>query len=102
MNALSVAEQYHDETPETDSDDYKKEFSAAMQTGKRLFFEKGEKLKNAIMELRGFFNCAIYQTEKYEYMFAMQMYFDHILAALMPYLWHYEPDGWGDLKNITA
>ena len=101
MNALSVAEQYHDKTPETNSNDYKKEFAAAMQTGKKLYFERGEKLKNAIMELRAFFSSAVYQTEKYEYMFAMQMYFDHILVQLMPYLWQHETESWGDLK-ITA
>lgn len=101
MNALSVQEQYHDSTPELDSGEYKAEFKAALQTGKRLYFEQGEKLKNAIMELRQFFNSAIYQTEKQAYMFKMQMFFNQILSQLMVYLWTYEPESWGDLK-ITA
>lgn len=101
MNALSVAEQYKEDDLWTDSNDYKKDFSAAILTGKKLFNEKGEKLKNAIMELRQFFHSASYQTEKYEYMFKMEMYFYKILEQLMPYLWIYEPESWGDLK-ITA
>ena len=88
-------------TPELDSGEYKAEFKAALQTGKKLYFEQGEKLKNAIMELRQFFNSAIYQTEKQAYMFKMQMFFNQILSQLMVYLWTYEPESWGDLK-ITA
>ena len=103
MNALSVAEQYHDRTPETDSNEYKAEFKAAQAAGRRLYFEKGEKLKNAIMELRHFFHSAIYQTEKYEYMFKMQFYFFKIEDQLTEYLYSPSEDceSWGELK-ITA
>ncbi len=103
MNAISVAEQYHDRTPETDSNEYKPEFKAAIKAGEKLYMLKGEKLKNAIMELRHFFGSAIYQTEKYEYMFKMQFYFFKIEDQLMRYLYTAPEDlkSWGSLK-ITA
>lgn len=100
MNALSVAEQYHDREAETDSNEYKREFTAARNTGKMLFMTKGEKLKNAIMELRHFFHSAIYQTEKYEYMFKMQFYFYQIEDQLTEYLYTAPDDlqSWGSLE----
>lgn len=99
MNAISVGEQYHDRTPETDSNEYRAEFKAAQAAGKKLYFEQGEKLKKAIMELRQFFHSAIYQTEKYSYMFKMQFFFYQIEDQLAEYL--YSPgecESWGELK----
>lgn len=98
MNALSVAEQYHDREAETDGNDYKRDFNAALKTGKKLYFEGGEKLKMAIMELHHFFGSAIYQTEKYEYMFKMQFFFFQIESQLMRYLYPVENlSSWGEL-----
>ena len=101
MNCLSVAEQYHETDPWTDGKEYRREFAAAIKTGKSLYMNGGDKLKKAIMELRQFFHSAIYQTEKYEYLFQMQMYFYGIEDQLMEFLYPYEPESWGDLK-ITA
>lgn len=102
MNAISVGEQYHDRTPETDSNEYRAEFKAAQAAGRKLYFEQGEKLKNAIMELRQFFHSAIYQTEKYSYMFKMQFFFYQIEDQLVEYLYNPgECESWGELK-ITA
>ena len=102
MNALSVAEQYHDREPYTDSNEYRAEFKKAMQTGARLYMMQGDKLKRAIMELHRFFASAIYQTEKYEYMFKMQFYFHNIESQLMTYLYNAgDLQSWGTLE-ITA
>lgn len=97
MNALSVQEQYKDHDLETDSAEYKATFKKAIAVGRALFYTGGEKLKNAIMELRQFFEGAIYQTEKPEYMFKMQFYFNGISAQLMQFLCYHEPESWGDL-----
>lgn len=97
MNALSVQEQYQDEDPWTDGNEYRAEFSVAISAGKKLYNHGGDDLKNAVMELRQFFHSAIYQTEKYAYMFKMQMYFHEIMDQLTPLLWGYEPESWGNL-----
>jgi len=86
MNALSVQEQYKDPEPEADPNDYIKEFNAAYICGRDTAILYPERLKNAIMDLREFFSCAMYQTEKDAYYFKMQMLFDRILVQLMEYL----------------
>lgn len=85
MNALSVMEQYGDTAPETDSNDYKRTFKAAMMKGKSAAMAP-DHLRDMILNLRDFFASAEYQTEKEAYYFKMQMFFDRVLVALLPYM----------------
>ena len=98
MNALSVQEQYKDHDLESDNSKYMTTFKKAVAAGRALYYNGGEKLKKAIMELRHFFESAIYQTEKPEYMFKMQFYFNNISAQLMQFLYICEPESWGNLE----
>ena len=95
MNMLSVQEQYDENVPESDSNEYMETFKAYMQKGKNAAMYP-EKLKNIIMDLWQFFRSAQYQTEKEAYYFKMQMYFNSILVALMPYLHSHESECWGE------
>jgi hypothetical protein len=82
MNALSVQEQYHDETPETDDNKYTEVFADYMQLGKMIMTRYRGKLQEMIFELADFFREVEYQTEKLEYLFKMKMIFGEILSSL--------------------
>lgn len=96
MNALSVQEQYDDPEPETDSNDYKATFKKAMKAGTAAVINGG--LRDRIMQLRSFFKCAMYQTEKESYSYMMQLYFDRLLVELMQYLHKVPENSWGDIE----
>ena len=82
MNSLSVQEQYHEESPWTDDDDYKAVFALFMQRGKALTRNR-EQLRKMIYELMEFFREVEYQTEKESYMFKMQLLFGNITRHLL-------------------
>ena len=98
MNALSVQEQYGDDKPEADAEEYKREFAEYRAKG-RSFVMNPEKYRNALKHLREFFSGAEYQTEKEAYFWKMQMYFNRILVALMKYAFPGEVESWGTLEH---
>jgi hypothetical protein len=103
MNALSVKEQYHGDevgAPSTDSNDYMKDFEKMQKIGKSAGYTR-QGLKELVAELQMFFDSAIYQTEKYEYMFKMEFYFNKILNALYKKTFLYnnrEAESWGHIE----
>lgn len=102
MNALSVQEQYKDHDLFTDGNTYLEDFKKYMKHGTNLAIT-GEGLKEAFLELRQFFSGCIYQTEKPEYMFKMQMLFDRIIVELSgKVIKGYEPESWGKLENCEC
>lgn len=101
MNALSVQEQYRESSPYTDSNEYRKEFEEYKNSGYYMAVSK-EGIKNAIMELKQFFDGCIYQTEKEAYMYKMQMLFNDILVKLMPQLHKVECTSWRTLDNCLT
>lgn len=97
MNAISVQEQYHDETAELDDNDYKALFNQYRKKGISAFCNPSV-LRNMIYELRNFFSSAAYQTEKEAYFFQMKMLFNEILNQLFGLLDHEERESWGEIK----
>ena len=103
MNALSVQEQYHDDSPEFDSATYQDEFNLAYSYGRTTAAVEPHHLPEVIMNLRNFFSCAEYQTEKMEYMFKMRMLFNQILVELMKYMYNGpEADSWGTINILPV
>ena len=85
-NALSVQQQYKDEQPELDDNEYKDVFKEYINKGKRLFIYKGSQdTKNAVINLKRFFDSCIYQTEEETYSTKMRYFFNQILVNLMEY-----------------
>lgn len=97
MNALSVAEQYHDDFPEMDATEYKDIFNYGYDYGRTTTAMEPHHLPELIMKLRSFLRSAIYQTETESYMFKMKMLFNEILVELMKYMYNGEVDDWGSL-----
>lgn len=101
LNKLSVIEQYNDDrmegTPPT-SAACKAIFAEYRKKGRQYVIDGYT--KDLIMQLRDFFGCCEYQTEKETYYFEMHMFFDRLLVALMPYLHAVQCDGWSDLSNL--
>lgn len=101
MNALSVKEQYRGDevgAPSTDSNDYMNLFKEYQKIGKSVGYTR-ENLKEIVLELKSFFDSAIYQTEKESYMTNMRYFFQQILCELLPYILpSYEAQSWGDFK----
>lgn len=84
MNALSVQEQYHDQDSSMDLNTYDADFQAYRKRGKLAAVGLDKiSLKEWINNLNRFFGSAIYQTEKYEYMFQMQFFFGRVICALL-------------------
>lgn len=102
MNALSVAEQYHDDAPETDSNKYMDLFKEYKNIARTLSLHP-DKLKQLIIELHDFLHSAIYQTEKDAYMHKMIYHAGVIDSALMPYMYKHEVKSWGavDISGIA-
>ena len=98
-NALSVAEQYDDEHRETDPDEYKSTFIAYMAKGKKLYYEG--KVKTIINPLNSFFQSVLYQTEKPEYSWYMELLFGRIIRALVEFTTSDSQRCWGDLDNLA-
>ncbi len=102
MNALSVQEQYRDKSPETDSNDYRKDFEIYRKSGYSIAVTR-EGLKEAIAEIYSFFSSISYQIEKEAYMFKADMFLNRVLIKLMKELWKgYEPESWGTLENCLT
>ena len=98
MNALSVQEQYDDETPETDSDDYMDTFNEYRAKIKKIAHDRA-KMQNVILSLHSFFRCAEYQTENQSYYWKMTTFFNRINAALLPFMVPArETAGWGRIE----
>jgi len=104
MNCLSVTEQYHGDevgAPAHETDEYSASFSAYYKIGRSLCMRGGKALLKAIRELQQFFSSVIYQTEKYEYMFMMQFFFDRIISGLYKQYFKLndgqELQSWGEL-----
>lgn len=97
LNVISVQEQYKDHdmegTPPTDKE-CRKIFNEYRKKGKCVMLNTP---KDLIMDLRDFFACCEYQTEKLAYFFEMHQFFDRVLVALMPYLHQANQDAWTDL-----
>ena len=97
LNALSVIEQYEDDrmegTPPTKKE-CEKIFNEYRKKGVYVMLNTPKEL---IMNLKSFFECCEYQTEKPAYYFEMTQFFDRVLVALMPYLHNEYTDGWADL-----
>jgi hypothetical protein len=96
MNAISVSEQYHDDTVYTDSNEYMKEFREYQMIGKSAVM-RPDKLREIIFELKQFFSGAQYQTEKEAYFFKMSMFFNQIIVELMDVAFPYEAKSWSTL-----
>ena len=98
MNALSVREQYKDETLYSDNNEYKTDFRKYMTIGKNACFYP-EKLNKIIFDLRDFLQSAMYQTENDVYFHKIKMISNSIIVELMKLL---EPAHkctcWGDFN----
>ena len=108
MNAKSVAEQYKDEKPEQDTNDYMKEFKSFYKKGYSLIAQDGETQRQAIANIQKFFHGSLYQVENEKYNFMMAHFYNKILDQLtdMILLNGYESDSWGTFeapegRNIT-
>jgi hypothetical protein len=97
MNALSVAEQYHETAPYTDSNEYNDLFKKYQKAGETIGITR-EGLKEAVAELEQFFSSASYQTEYEPYMYAMDFYFNNLLVALYKKAYPIEAESWGEFK----
>ena len=103
MNALSVQEQYHDESPELDSKEYRDVFNCAYSYGRTNAAVSPQHLPEIIMNLRSFFSSAEYQTEKEAYMFKMKSLFNQILVELMKYMYTGpEVESWGTIDILSV
>ena len=100
MNAKSVQEQYKDNKPETDSNDYMKEFREYFKQGKVLMMEDTQTQRQAITEIQHFFHSALYQTENDKYNFIMRHWFNMILDQLVErvLLAGCEAESWGTFE----
>lgn len=98
MNALSVAEQYGDETADTDAGEYRSDFEEYRKAGQQIAMSGGNKLKHAMMELRSFFRSAEYQTENDSYRWQMEIYFARIIDQILEKLNPGEWQSWGTLE----
>ena len=100
MNALSFYEQYKPRHEDleiyTDSNDYMTTFKAYKQKG--IDYAISNKLNAVIMEIRQFFQSAIYQTEKESYSWKMHLLFDRLLVNLMPFMYSRECESWGEFR----
>lgn len=99
LNARSVAEQYGDEEPEHDEGDYHAEYSAAFRYAYKTFCS-GYGREIIMTDLRGFFQCALYQTENEEYAAAMRYFFDMVNAEIDRNFFDREDDHkgtWGEI-----
>lgn len=99
MNKLSVIEQYDDTEmagPEPTDKATADIFYQYLRKAKNNCMAP-DKLKEMIMQLRSFFQCSKYQTENQGYFWKMEMIYNRILVAFMPYL-HTESDNWGTIE----
>ena len=97
MNALSVQEQYDDDTAELDSEEYRDTFSVYMRKGKAATMTPAE-MKRYFLNLRKFFRSCQYQTEKESYNWKMKMYFNELLNTIVGYVLPGETESWGTLE----
>lgn len=103
MNAISVQEQYSDESPELDSEKYTDVFNLAFDYGRTTAAVEPHHLSEVIMNLRSFFSSAEYQTEKDAYMFKMKSLFNQILVELMKYMYTGpEVESWGTIDILSV
>lgn len=97
MNALSVQEQYHDDTPERDDNEYFDTFSEYRAKAKRNA-GKPDKLREMVLMLHSFFKSAEYQTEKESYYWKMTTFFNRINSALLPFMTDQICETWGAIE----
>jgi hypothetical protein len=97
MNALSVQEQYNDDTAELNNEEYLDTFGEYMRKGRKATAAP-EELKKYFLNLRSFFRSCEYQTEKEAYFWKMKMYFNELLNAIVGYVLPSEVDSWGTLE----
>lgn len=98
MNALSVQEQYGDDTPETDDCNYMQTFNEYRTKVKQITSNRTE-MQNIILKLQGFFTCAEYQTENKAYYWKMVSFFNRVINALLPFMVSaHSQNGWSKLE----
>jgi len=98
LNALSVQEQYDDDKPENDTNDYNYEFLASMRLGKRIYIGTVEERQRALHILDEFISCCLYQTENDVYSAIMGRYFNGIFRAVYAQFFPNHDTVWGDFN----
>jgi len=66
LNAKSVQLQYGDKEPENDTNSYNDDFLEYRLIGRKLYMFHGDKVQDAVAQLRDFFGSMLYQTEDEE------------------------------------
>lgn len=99
-NDLSVMEQYNDPDREADPNEYLDEFEAYKRKG--IYLWAHDKIYTIIPALNQFFQSALYQTEKPEYNWAMELLFGRIIRALLNLTSPEDSGCWGDLDGLKV
>lgn len=94
MNAESVADQYGDEAPETDVEEYRGTFERFFKMGRFLF---DQHKRTYTLHLSDFFRSVLYQVEREDYHAKIKDIFDQVFYQLFDLLHPHDVESWGEL-----